>query len=99
MEAGGQLTWQKKCLTVIITDYKEVCDGILLPANEKNQLEILNAAWLLQPDYPKEGLFVVGIADSFENALEYVEKISQEVYDSTKGLDIRNYILMKEREG
>ncbi len=29
MEAGGQLTWQKKCLTVIITDYKEVCDGIL----------------------------------------------------------------------
>ncbi len=72
---------------------------ILLPANEKNQLEILNAAWLLQPDYPKEGLFVVGIADSFENALEYVEKISQEVYDSTKGLDIRNYILMKEREG
>lgn len=72
---------------------------ILLPANEKNQLEILNAAWLLQPDYPKEDLFVVGIADSFENALEYVEKISQEVYDSTKGLDIRNYILMKEREG
>ena len=72
---------------------------ILLPANEKNQLEILNAAWLLQPDYPKEGLFVVGIADSFENALEYVEKISREVYDSTKGLDIRNYILMKEREG
>lgn len=72
---------------------------ILLPANEKNQLEILNAAWLLQPDYPKESLFVVGIADSFENALEYVEKISQEVYDSTKGLDIRNYILMKEREG
>ena len=36
---------------------------------------------------------------AIQNALEYVEKISQEVYDSTKGLDIRNYILMKEREG
>ncbi len=72
---------------------------ILLPRNEKNQLEILNAAYLLQPDYPKEGLFVVGIADSYENALEFVEKISQEVYDKTKGLDIRKYILMKEQEG
>lgn len=72
---------------------------ILLPANEKNQLEILNAAWLLQPDYPKEGLFVVGIADSFENALEYVEKISQEVYDNTGNMNIRSYILRKEQEG
>lgn len=72
---------------------------ILLPRNEKNQLEILNAVCLLQPDYPKEGLFVVGITDSFENALEFVEKISQEVYDKTKGLNIRNYILMKEQEG
>lgn len=72
---------------------------ILLPQNEKNQLEILNAVCLLQPDYPKEGLFVVGITDSFENALEFVEKISQEVYDKTKGLNIRNYILMKEQEG
>ena len=72
---------------------------ILLPANKKNQLEILNAAYLLQPDYPKKGLFVVGMADSYESALEFVEKISQEVYDNTKGLDIRNYILMKEQEG
>ena len=72
---------------------------ILLPKNEKNQLEILSAAYLLQPDYPKDGLFVVGIADSYENALEYVEKLSQEVYDSTRGMDIRNYILRKEQEG
>ena len=72
---------------------------ILLPKNAKNQLEIINAAYLLQPDYPKEGLFVVGITDSYENALEFVEKISREVYDNTKGLDIRNYILMKEQEG
>lgn len=71
---------------------------ILLPASERNQLEIVSSAYLLQPVYPKEGLFVVGITDSYEGALELVEKISQEVYDNTGGADIRNYILMKEQE-
>jgi hypothetical protein len=72
---------------------------VLLPRNERNQLEILNAAYLLQPDYPKAGLFVAGIADSYENALEIVEKISQEVYDNTGNMNIRSYILRKEQEG
>lgn len=72
---------------------------ILLPSNEKNQLEILHSVYLLQPDYPKDGLFVVGIADGYESALELVEKICQEVCDNTSGLNIRNYILKKEQEG
>lgn len=72
---------------------------ILLPTNERNQLEIINAVYLLQPGYPKDGLFVVGITNSYDSALELVEKISQEVYDNANGLDIRDYILMKEQEG
>lgn len=72
---------------------------LVLSANERNQLEILNSIYLLQPNYPKEDLFVVGIADNYDNALELVEKISQEVYDNTKGANIRDYILMKEQEG
>lgn len=72
---------------------------LLLPRSDRNQLEIIHTGYLLQPDYPKEDLFVVGIANSYDAALELVEKISQEVYDNTNEVNIRNYILRKEQEG
>lgn len=71
---------------------------VTLSGNEKNHLEILNSVLLLQPDFPKEELFVAGIAKSYDEALELVEKITREVYDNTRGTDIRNYILEKEQE-
>ena len=57
---------------------------ILLPECDHNQLEIVNAMYLLQPGYPREGRMVVGIAKGFEEAVELVEEISREVY-SGKG--------------
>ncbi len=72
---------------------------LLLPSNGHDQLEILPAKFLLQPEYPKDGLFVVGITNSYDTALELVEKITQEVYDNTREVNIREYILRKEQEG
>ena len=54
---------------------------------------------LLQPDFPKKDFFVVGIGKGFEETLELVEEITKEVYNKTKGADIRGYILKKEQEG
>lgn len=71
---------------------------IVLAENGKNQLEILNSLFLLQKDYPAADVLVVGLAKSYEDALEIVEKITQEVYDNTKGADIRSYLLRKEQE-
>ncbi len=71
---------------------------IVLTKNEQNQLELFNSALLLQKAIAKEDLFVVGIASGYEEALELVEKITREVYDETKGTDIRNYILQKQQE-
>ena len=70
---------------------------ILLPECDHNQLEIVNAMYLLQPGYPREGRMVVGIAKGFEEAVELVEQIVQEVYEQTGGCDIRSYILEKEQ--
>ena len=50
-------------------------------------------------NYPEELPLVVGLTKDFEDALEIVEGITQEVYNETKGADIRSYILEKEREG
>lgn len=71
---------------------------VVLSENEKNQLEICSSLLFLQPAYPKSELFVVGITQGYEEALELVEKITIEVYNETKGADIRSYILNKEQE-
>ena len=71
---------------------------ITLAQNEKNQLEIYNSMLFLQPDFPNENFFVIGIAKDYEDAIEMVEEISQEVYNKTKGADIRSYILKREQE-
>lgn len=72
---------------------------LVLPETENNQLEIMNPNLLLQKSYPRTEYFVVGIAKGFEEALEILEEIVQNVYNETRGADIRSYILNKEQEG
>ena len=71
---------------------------VTLSNNKQNNLEIYHSAVLLQPNFPHDDFFVVGIAKDYEDALELVEEIVQEVYNETKGADIRSYILRKEQE-
>lgn len=71
---------------------------IVLAKNEKNHLEYFHSVLLLQKSISKDDLFVVGIANGELGAMALIEKITQEVYDETKGTDIRNYILQKQKE-
>lgn len=71
---------------------------IVLPGESDHQLEILNSNLLLQKYYPWKDDLVVGIAKGFDEALEILEEIVQEVYNETKGAEIRSYILKKEQE-
>ena len=71
---------------------------IALSANEMNHLEILHSVLFEQKCMTKDNLFVVGVAKGYAQALEVVEKITQEVYDKTNGVDIRNYILKTQQE-
>lgn len=71
---------------------------ITLARNEKNQLEIYNSMVFLQPDFPYDDFLVVGLAKGYEDAVEMVGEIAQEVYNKTKGADIRSYILEREQE-
>ena len=72
---------------------------LVLPETKNNQLDIINPNLFLQKNYPRKDYFVVGIAKGFEEALEILEEIVQNVYNETKGADIRSYILNKEQEG
>ena len=71
---------------------------ISLTKNEKNHIEIFHSVLLIQKAMEKEDLFIVGIANGYFEALELVEKITQEVYDETGGVDIRNFILQKQQK-
>lgn len=71
---------------------------IVLSQNEKNHLEFYHSVLLLQKAVKKDDLFLVGIASGYQEALDLVEKITQNVYDETNGTDIRNYILNKQQE-
>lgn len=71
---------------------------ITLATNERNHLEIYDSVLLIQKTIPKEDLFLVGIAGGYIEAMELVEKITQEVYDETGGTDIRSFILCKQQE-
>ena len=71
---------------------------VALTKNEKNHMEIFHSVLLIQKALEKEDLFVVGIANGYFEALELVEKITQEVYDETGGADIRNFILQEQRK-
>ena len=66
---------------------------IVLSTHIDNQLEIYNSTLLLQKSFRKEELLIVGITKGYNESLEMVEKIMQEVYDNTKGTDMKSYIL------
>ena len=60
---------------------------ITLAVSERNQLEIYPTIQFKQPAFPEQELFVVGITKGYDEAVELVEQIVQEVYDQT---DVRS---------
>ena len=69
---------------------------LTMPSNEQNSLDILNAAYLKQPHFRKQEIRVVGLALSYEEALEVLVRIVEEVYEQTDGMDIKEYIYLNQ---
>lgn len=70
---------------------------IVLPKNRRNQLEIFDCMMLAQKIFRGEDQFVVGIASGYDEALDLMLKITEEVYQKTGGVKIREFI--EEQEG
>lgn len=64
---------------------------VTLAANPENQLDILPVCELHFPYIRRNCPMIVGIALGREEALELVQAIVQEVYESTGGVDLRGY--------
>lgn len=71
---------------------------IALASHGKNQLEIFDSVLLQQKIFQMEDYMIVGIGDGFDDALELVQGITQEVYDATGKANIRDYLLERQKD-
>ena len=65
---------------------------ITLASNPQNLLDVIQAQELMQKAYPKKELFIIGLARGYDEALELVKQIVDEVYQRTGGFDVSSYL-------
>lgn len=64
---------------------------IVLCRYGSNLLEIIPAAQLLQKAFPKQNLYVIGMAKGYQEALETAARIVLDVYKQTNGFEVNKY--------
>ena len=64
---------------------------ITLASNRENLFDIFHAAHLKQPAFYKQDLYVVGIESGYEEALELVQRMIDDIYRKTDGFAVREY--------
>ncbi|KAI4447114.1 hypothetical protein C823_001633 [Eubacterium plexicaudatum ASF492] len=85
-----RLKWKinhNKCLTNAFL--------IVLCRYGENLLEIIPAVELRQKAYPKQNLYVVGLAKGYDDALKTAVDIVTDVYKKTGGFQVKRYILQQ----
>lgn len=70
---------------------------ITLSHGESNLLEIISTLELMQKAYPKERLFIIGIAKGYEQACWLAWRILLDVYEQTGAFRAKTYLLAKHR--
>lgn len=71
---------------------------ITLAQGRQNHLEFYSSLLLKQHIYEKTPLFIVGIANGYDDALYMTEEIVTDIYAKTKDTDIRAYIEGRQKE-
>lgn len=66
---------------------------ILVPQREGDQLEIMDSVYLRQDYYKRFPPVIAGFAYGYDEAVEVVVSLIEEVYRETGSCDIKGYIL------
>lgn len=70
---------------------------LVLSKSKEEQLEFYSATMLYQKKCFTTDIFIVGIAESYMDAVYLVEEITREVYEHTGNADLRSYLLEKQK--
>lgn len=65
---------------------------IALPSNENNLLDIIPARELLQKGYPKNNLYIIGLAGDYDEAVSMTTDIILETYLKIGTINIKEYL-------
>lgn len=67
---------------------------LITPArNPSDQLDLFDARQLVQPHYKNEKFLILGIAASYEEALQLIEQITKECLEARGDCNLREYLL------
>ncbi len=71
---------------------------ITLAANGRDLFDIISSSYLQQKALRRNLPMIVGIAWGYEEALELVKEMIQEVFQETKDVQVRAYLMQKVKE-
>lgn len=71
---------------------------LTLPSNPENLLDIIPARELLQKDYPKKDITIVGLAGDREEAMLVVQDIVEDCLKSTGTTHVVEYLMQRENQ-
>lgn len=71
---------------------------VTIASNEKNQLDLLPADFLLQRALRRQCPMIVGIGFTRAETLEILQRIVQEAYQETEDANIRAWLLEREQK-
>lgn len=71
---------------------------VALAQGRQNELELFSSILLEQHIFDNAEIFIVGIADGYDEALLMIRDIAEEVYNASGDADIRTYILKRQEE-
>ncbi|MGN0291190.1 MAG: hypothetical protein ACI4C5_04605 [Lachnospiraceae bacterium] len=71
---------------------------ITLACNSQNLLEIISTKELMQKNYPKKNLVIVGMAKGYEEAVTIAATIIVETMNELGNTDVKKYLSKRQRE-
>ena len=71
---------------------------VALSQGSQNQLEFFSSILLKQHVFDNTEVFVVGIANGYDESLFMVRDITEQIYAETGTADLRKYILERQKE-
>ena len=71
---------------------------LTVPEEGGEQLEFYDSLMLMQPCFRKQDSLIVGLAMGYEEAVQIVVRITEEVLEKTGDVNIRKYLLESGRK-
>ena len=94
--------WQKKKAKIIkklkANRVQPQVYVVALAQGGQNELEFFSSILLKQHVFDNADIFVVGIADGYDEALAMVRDIVEEVYNAAGDAGLRTYIMKRQEE-